>query len=1062
VSSVDELPIGTVTFLFTDIEGSTQLLKQLGGDVYGGALADHQRILREAFAEHGGHEIDTQGDSFFVAFGRAKDAVSCAIACQLRLAEHSWPDDTQLRVRMGIHTGEPAMGGQRYVGLGVNRGARIAAAGHGGQVLVSQTTRELLRDDPVPDVSLRDLGEHQLKDMDEPERIFQLVAPGLQADFPELKTAASTPFEGREGELAEAAAQELAKRWRRPGRRVLVGATFAAALVGAIFGVLLTQGGGSNANASVSANALGVIDPDNGQIAAEIPVGVAPGGVAVGPDAIWVTNTGENTVSRIDPSTNGVEQTIDVGGGPVGVAVTPSAVWVANGLDGTVSRIDSATNRVTQTVPVGNGPTGAAAGEGGIWVTNSTDGTVSRIDPGSGRVKDTFPAVSGASAIAVGFGRIWVLSSPSAKLIALDPDSGRIVDEIGVGVDPAGVAIGSEAVWVTNRADGTVSKIEPRTGTVIGTTGVGRSPTGVTASPEAVWVANAGDGTMSRVDPTTVTVVQSVPLGNPPREVVWSPRGAYVTVGSSGAEHQGGKLRAVVGEGPDSIDPARAYTNEGWAMLAMTNDGLVAFRKIGGTQGTQLVPDLAVSLPVLTDGGRTYTFQLRPGIRYSNGRLVQPADFRRAIERLFELGSPGAPYYAGIVGANRCPKGKRCDLSRGIIADREARTVVFELGAPDGEFLTKLALSFAFAVPVATPSRDVGTRPVPATGPYRIAEYDTNARVLRLVRNSHFREWSTDAQPQGFPDSITFSWAYQASETRFRARDVARGRADITMLGWGPPPPKSELEQLAARYPGRLRLSTAFTTQYFFLSTLLPPFDDVRVRRAVLNSFDPVAFTAIEGPQFGPTCRILPPNSPGYQPTCLYASGGIQGIERARKQIASAGAAGAHVTVWIIAPIRERAEYMVSLLRSIGLRADVKTVDPVPDVEAYFTAVSDPANKAQMGFGGWISDYPSAAGFIPPLFSCSAYTPESPATNANLAGFCDRSIDAKMTRATALQATNQPAATLLWQQIENELLAQAPLLPTDNRRNVDFLSKRVGNYQYNPQWGVLLSQLWVK
>jgi class 3 adenylate cyclase len=128
VSSVDELPIGTVTFLFTDIEGSTQLLKRLR-DRYGEALEDHQRILREAFAEHGGHEIDTQGDSFFVAFRRAKDAVSAAITCQRRLAEHVWPDDTELRVRMGIHTGEPAMGGERYVGLGVHRAARICAAG---------------------------------------------------------------------------------------------------------------------------------------------------------------------------------------------------------------------------------------------------------------------------------------------------------------------------------------------------------------------------------------------------------------------------------------------------------------------------------------------------------------------------------------------------------------------------------------------------------------------------------------------------------------------------------------------------------------------------------------------------------------------------------------------------------------------------------------------------------------------------------------------------------------------------------------------------------------------
>ena len=210
MSSVNELPIGTVTFLFTDIEGSTQLLKQLGAERYREALDDHQRLLREGFAEHGGHEIDTQGDSFFFAFRRAKDAVAAAIACQLRLAEHDWPDGAQLRVRMGIHTGEPAVGGERYVGVGVHRAARICAAGHGGQVLVSQTARELLRDDPISEVSLRDLGEHQLKDLDESERLYQLVAPGLQEDFPALKTAAPAPFEGREGELAEAAAEQMA------------------------------------------------------------------------------------------------------------------------------------------------------------------------------------------------------------------------------------------------------------------------------------------------------------------------------------------------------------------------------------------------------------------------------------------------------------------------------------------------------------------------------------------------------------------------------------------------------------------------------------------------------------------------------------------------------------------------------------------------------------------------------------------------------------------------------------------------------------------------------------
>jgi YVTN family beta-propeller protein len=1061
VTTVEELPVGTVSFLFTDIKGSTQLLKQLGGERYAVALSDHQRILRELFAEHGGHEIDTQGDSFFVAFRRAKDAVSTAVAAQRRLAEHDWPEGSVLRVRMGIHTGEPAVGGERYVGLGVHRAARICAAGHGGQVLVSQTTRELLRDDPIPEVSLRDLGEHQLKDMDEAERLYQVAAPGLREEFPALKTAASTPFEGREDELAEAAAETMARSWRRPSRRLLVGATFAAALVGVVLGVLLTRGGGSAAEASVSANAVGVIDSDGSEIAAQIPVGVAPGGLAAGVDAVWVSNTGENTVSRIDPETNEVLQTIPVGGGPAGVAVTRDAVWVANGLEGTVSRIDPESNRVSQTVAVGNGPTGAAAGEGAVWVTNSTDGTLSRVDPDSGRVTRTLPAAIGASGVAVGFGRVWVASPASGRVVAVEPRSGKVVDEIGVGADPAAVAVGADAVWVANRADGTVSKIEPRSGAVVGTVAVGRGPAGIAAEPDGVWVANAGDGTLSRVDPSTVRVVESIALGNPPRGVVSTPRGAYVSVGSSGTEHRGGRL-AVVGVPPDFIDPALAYYPPSWAILAMTNDGLVGFRKVGGSQGIELVADLAHSRPTPTDGGRTYTFQLRPGIRYSNGALVQPEDFRRALERVFELGSGGAYLYTAIAGAAGCTKGKPCDLSRGILTDRAARTVTFRLTAPDGDFLSKLALPFAYAVPVATPSRDVGTRPVPATGPYRIAEYSKESKTIRLVRNPRFREWSVDAQPRGFPDSISYSWRQAFDDPAARVRAVEHGSADVALTFGGFPLPQDELDRLAARYPSRLYLNTAFNTSYFFLNTRVAPFDDARVRRAVSHAFDPAAFSADVGRGFAPTCQILPPNSPGYRPTCLYAGGGVKGLDRARELVRSAGVVGAPVTVWVPSTEAEQGQHMASLLESLGLRATVKTVAAVPDVGAYFNAVSDSRTQAQMGLGAWTADFPSAAGFIPPLLSCDAFVPSAPELTSNLTQFCDPAIDEQMARATMLQAQDPPAATLLWQQIERELLAQAPLVPTVNRSFTDFASERVGNFQYHPQWGVLLSQLWVK
>ena len=182
-----QLPSGTVTFLFTDIEGSTQLLRQIGPH-YAEVLAEHQRIVREAAAAHGGHEVDTQGDSFFIAFPRGKDAVGAAVAAQRDLHTHAWPEGVQVKVRMGLHTGEPRVGEQRYVGMGVHKAARIGAAGHGGQVLLSATTRELVEDELPSGVTIRDLGERRLKDVERPERLSQLVIEGLPSEFDALKT----------------------------------------------------------------------------------------------------------------------------------------------------------------------------------------------------------------------------------------------------------------------------------------------------------------------------------------------------------------------------------------------------------------------------------------------------------------------------------------------------------------------------------------------------------------------------------------------------------------------------------------------------------------------------------------------------------------------------------------------------------------------------------------------------------------------------------------------------------------------------------------------------------
>jgi class 3 adenylate cyclase len=187
-----DLPTGTVTFLFTDIEGSTKLLQRLG-ERYADVLADHQRLLRQAWADHDGVEIDTQGDSFFVVFARATDALTAAAQAQRALAEHPWPAGEHVRVRMGLHTGTGVLSHGHYVGLDVHRAARIAAAGHGGQVLLSQATRDQVAKELVAVAGLRDLGKHRLKDLPRREQIYQLVLPGMPADYPPLKTLDAWP-----------------------------------------------------------------------------------------------------------------------------------------------------------------------------------------------------------------------------------------------------------------------------------------------------------------------------------------------------------------------------------------------------------------------------------------------------------------------------------------------------------------------------------------------------------------------------------------------------------------------------------------------------------------------------------------------------------------------------------------------------------------------------------------------------------------------------------------------------------------------------------------------------
>jgi YVTN family beta-propeller protein len=520
-----ELPTGTVTFLFTDIEGSTRLERELR-ERYGEVLAEHQGLLRGVFAAHGGHEVDTQGDSFFYVFPRAKAAVEAAVAAQRALASHPWREGGEIRVRIGVNTGEASLEDGRYVGFAVHRAARISAAGHGGQILLSSSTRELVEHDLPEGQLVRDLGERRLKDLPRLERIYQLVVDGLPSEFAPLRTL-------DEQELAEAAQAAFARRRYR--RRIAV-AIPVALLVGAgiVAAFFLTRG---SETITVQPNSVAVIDPDSNEVVAAIPVGARPGTIAVGEGSVWVANLEDETVSRVNPRARIVERTISVDAFPSDVAVGAGAVWVLNAPFNRVTRVDPGSNG-TRTIELplpgfvgGRRPPldcgqatagGIAFGAQRIWII-CPDGLLIRINPkDDGPESLGFAGGFGTIAIAAGGGSVWVADRDENTVFRISPTSGEATAEVTVLNSPTSIAVGAGAVWVANSGDEALSRIdisEPGLRFTSTSVQIGATAVDVAANEGAIWTANSGDGTVTRIDPVSNEVAETIDVGNAPAAI---------------------------------------------------------------------------------------------------------------------------------------------------------------------------------------------------------------------------------------------------------------------------------------------------------------------------------------------------------------------------------------------------------------------------------------------------------------------------------------------------------------------------------------------------------------
>jgi peptide/nickel transport system substrate-binding protein len=512
----------------------------------------------------------------------------------------------------------------------------------------------------------------------------------------------------------------------------------------------------------------------------------------------------------------------------------------------------------------------------------------------------------------------------------------------------------------------------------------------------------------------------------------------------------------------DTFDPVLTQNLGG--VLPQTYDGLTAYQRVGGSGSTQLVPDLAVSLPAPTDGGTTYTFQLRRGIRFSDGELVRPEDFRRALERDLILGGNanyGGPF-ADVVGGAACAAHpSQCDLSRGVVMDDAANTVTFHLLAPNPEFLERLTLLDAAAVPADTPLHDIGLHPLPTTGPYRWVYVSRDA--ITQVRNPYFHEWSHAARPDGYPDRIVWQ-PVDSAEAGLTA--VERGTADYLFDGV----PENRMSEAQTRFARQLYITPTSSTYALFLNTRRAPFNDVRVRRAINYGIDRAKIAALVGQDTQPACQILPAGLPGYRPYCPYTSDPHRvgawrapDLSQAKQLIAASGTGGTRITIWNLWGYGYRGldPYLVSLFDRLGFRTQVKDFSDADPTGP--TRFADSHTGAQAALY-WIpvgSLYPSASQVLQAEFGCRTFAPGSPG-NPNWSEFCDQRLDGQINSALAAENNNSPQTAARWAQADRTATDQAPAVPLVTATDIHLVSARVGNYQYSFQLGVLLDQLWVR
>jgi peptide/nickel transport system substrate-binding protein len=532
--------------------------------------------------------------------------------------------------------------------------------------------------------------------------------------------------------------------------------------------------------------------------------------------------------------------------------------------------------------------------------------------------------------------------------------------------------------------------------------------------------------------------------------------------GGAPTPHKGGVFTILANSSFGVADPAQNYTLEEWQLLIMTHDGLVGFAHENGAADTKIVPDLATSVPLPTNGGKTYVFHIRRGIKFSNGQVLKPSDFVRTFERQFTVPGP-TTFYNSLVGACK-PGVKACpSIAKGVVANDSAYTLTLHLTAPDPELMDQLSLPFAFAVPSNTPLTSTKNSVPPGTGPYMWKSYGPNTEAV-LVRNPYFHVWSAAAQPAGYPNEIVEKYGLQVSD---EVTEVENGEANEVFDG--DQIPSDDLSQLnSPKYAGQVHVNTLTADWYFALNTKRPPFNNLKARQAINYAANRAAYVKIAGgPSLAvPTCQILPPGFPSYKPYCPYTAGTnhtkwtAPDLAKAKALVKASGTAGEKVVVDGTNDQvgKELVTQMISDLDSIGYKAVPQLL--AASIQYPYVQNSSNLGKWNVGWSAWYQDYPAPSDFLNVLLGCTTIHPNSDAS-PNIAEYCDHTTQSQINHAEAIEHTQPSAGAALWTKIDQEDTNAAPWVDLYNPKQIDFLSKNVHGYEWGPQWYIFIDRLWL-